>query len=80
VKDVPASMAMRLRAVTSAPDRRGQLDRGLRRWLAKELAQADRRQVMQAGFSLARYDASAWIGTGVSINSMLDSSQPNSCN
>ena len=38
------------------------VDAGLRRWLASELALTDRRRAMQAGFSLARFDSSAWIG------------------
>ena len=46
----------------NAPAKRSRLDRDIRRWLSSELALADRRRVMEAGFSLARFDSSAWIG------------------
>jgi 3-oxoadipate enol-lactonase len=49
VRYLGPSLVQRLRAANEAPDRRGRLDRGLRRWLA--------------GLALARYDASGWIGT-----------------
>lgn len=62
VRYLGPALVQRLRAATEAPDRRGRLDRGLRRWLARELATTDRRVAMQAGFSLSRYDASPWIG------------------
>jgi len=62
VRDLAPSMFLRLRAATAAPSRRGRLDRGLRRWLAQEMALTDRRRAVQAGFSLARFDSTAWIG------------------
>ncbi len=62
VRDLAPSMLQRLRATAAAPGRRGRLDRDLRRWLAREMASTDRRRAMQAGFSLARFDASGWIG------------------
>jgi 3-oxoadipate enol-lactonase len=63
VRYLGPSLVQRLRAANEAPERRGRLDRGLRRWLARELASTDRRVVVQAGMALARYDASGWIGT-----------------
>ena len=62
VRDLGPSLLQRLRAGATAPARRGRLDRDLRRWLQSELALTDRRRAMQAGFSLARYDAGRWIG------------------
>ncbi|MFL6205898.1 MAG: alpha/beta fold hydrolase [Acidimicrobiales bacterium] len=62
VRDIGPSLLQRLRATTTAPARRGRLDPALRRWLQSELALTDRRRAVQAGFSLARYDASRWIG------------------
>ena len=56
----PAIM-QRLRPA-NAPAKRSRLDREVRGWLSSELALADRRRVMEAGFSLARFDSSAWIG------------------
>ena len=55
-------MALRTRAMATAPLRRARLDGDLRRWLATELRHTDQRAAMQAGFSLAGFDASAWIG------------------
>jgi 3-oxoadipate enol-lactonase len=34
----------------------------VRRWLLAEARSTDQRAAVQAGFSLARFDASAWIG------------------
>ncbi|MGK2950128.1 MAG: alpha/beta fold hydrolase [Acidimicrobiales bacterium] len=62
VRYLGPALVQRLRAATEAPERRGRLDRGLRRWLARELATTDRRVAVQAGLSLSRYDASPWIG------------------
>jgi 3-oxoadipate enol-lactonase len=62
VRDLGPSLLQRLRAGATPASRRGRLDRDLRRWLQSELALTDRRRAMQAGFSLARYDASRWIG------------------
>jgi 3-oxoadipate enol-lactonase len=62
LRDLGPTLVRRLRAGAAAPGRRGRLDPGLRRWLGAELARTDRRQAVQAGFSLARFDASAWIG------------------
>jgi 3-oxoadipate enol-lactonase len=56
------ALVQRLRAGGDAPPRRGRLDRDVRGWLSSELALADRRRVMEAGFSLARFDSSKWIG------------------
>jgi 3-oxoadipate enol-lactonase len=55
-------LVTRTRAIVGAPARRARLDSGLRRWLVSELALTDRRAAMQAGMSLSRFDASAWIG------------------
>ena len=55
-------MLARTRAMATAPLRRARLDPGLRRWLGQELRRTDQRAAMQAGFSLARFDAAAWIG------------------
>ena len=63
LRDLPTAFAMRARATGAAPSRRGQIDGGLRRWLAHEIARTDRATAMQAGLSLARYDASGWIRT-----------------
>jgi pimeloyl-ACP methyl ester carboxylesterase len=62
VRDLGPALVQRFRA-TAAPSRRPQLDAGLRRWVAGELARTDRRRAVQAGLSLARFDASAWIGS-----------------
>ncbi|MEO6318767.1 MAG: alpha/beta hydrolase [Acidimicrobiales bacterium] len=61
-RDLAPSILLRARATAAAPSKRARLDRGLRRWLAQEMALTDRRSAVQAGLSLARFDASAWIG------------------
>ena len=66
IRDLPPAVAQRVRAASGAPGRRAQMDRGLRRWLRDELATTDRRRAVQAGFSLARFDSSPWIG-GVDV-------------
>jgi len=63
MRDMPLALLQRSRAVASAPNRRGIIDSELRSWLLQELAHGDRRMIVQAGFALARYDASEWIGT-----------------
>ena len=55
-------MLTRTRAMATAPLRRARLDPALRRWLLAELRRTDQRRAAQAGFSLARFDASPWIG------------------
>ena len=62
VRDLGPSLLQRMRA-TTAPAPSPRIDGGLRRWVDSELALTDRRRAMQAGFSLARFDSSAWIGT-----------------
>lgn len=62
LRDMPALMTMRARALMRGPGRRSALDPDLRRWLTRELALAERRRVIEAGFALARYDAARWIG------------------
>jgi len=62
MRDMGPSTLRRLRSTTTPASRRARLDPGLRRWLAGELALTDRRRAMQAGFSLARFDSSTWIG------------------
>jgi len=62
VSDLGPALLQRLRATTEVPARRGRLDRDVRAWLASELDLTDRRRVMEAGFSLARFDSSRWIG------------------
>lgn len=62
VRDLAPALLQRLRAAGDAPSRRGRVDRELRRWIASELALTDRRRAVQAGFSLARFDSSRWIG------------------
>lgn len=62
VRDLGPTLVARARAIGAAPARRGHIDAELRRWLTRELALADRRVTLQAGLSLARYDASPWIG------------------
>jgi len=62
VRALGPSLRQRLRATAAAPAKRGRVDRELRRWLASELALTDRRRAVQAGFSLARFDSSPWIG------------------
>jgi 3-oxoadipate enol-lactonase len=62
---VGPAVAQRLRPRRTEPSpdaRRARVDRDVRGWLASELALADRRKVMEAGFSLSRFDSSAWIG------------------
>jgi 3-oxoadipate enol-lactonase len=49
-------------AMATAPIRRARIDVDLRRWLLRELRSTDQRKAMQAGFSLARFDSSAWLG------------------
>ena len=66
VLDLGPALLQRLRATTDAPAKRSRVDSEVRRWLSSELALADRRKVMEAGFSLARFDSSAWIG-GVDV-------------
>jgi pimeloyl-ACP methyl ester carboxylesterase len=62
LRDMGPSMLHRLRSSATPSSRRARLDPELRRWLAGELALTDRRRMMQAGLSLARFDSSAWIG------------------
>lgn len=62
VRDLAPSLVQRLRARSTPAARRGRLDRDLRRWINRELALTDKRRAVQAGFSMARFDASAWIG------------------
>jgi 3-oxoadipate enol-lactonase len=62
VRDLGPALLQRLRAGSAAPTKRTGLDRDVRAWLASELARTERRKVMEAGFSLARFDSSAWIG------------------
>lgn len=62
VRDLAPMLVLRLRASAQAQAKRSRLDRDLRRWMASEIALTDRRRAMQAGFSLARFDSSAWIG------------------
>jgi 3-oxoadipate enol-lactonase len=57
-----AGSIARSRAMATAPLRRARLDADLRRWLLAELRRTDQRRAMQAGFSLARFDSSAWLG------------------
>jgi 3-oxoadipate enol-lactonase len=61
VRDLGPSLVQRVRS-TASPGRRPQIDGALRRWVAGELALTDRRRAVQAGLSLARFDASRWIG------------------
>ena len=62
VRGLAPAMVLRLRAVAQANAKRSRLDRDLRRWLSGEIARTDRRAAVQAGFSLRRFDSSAWIG------------------
>ena len=62
VRDLAPALLQRLRAGSEAPTKRTGLDRDVRAWLSSELALTERRKVMEAGFSLARFDSSAWIG------------------
>jgi 3-oxoadipate enol-lactonase len=61
VRDLGPSLISRAQAAGRA-GRRGRLDAGLRRWIAREVARTSRRAALQAGLSLARFDSSAWIG------------------
>lgn len=61
VRDLGPALITRARAAGQA-GRRSRLDAGLRRWIAREVATTSRRRAIQAGFSLARFDSSAWIG------------------
>lgn len=56
------ALVTRARTAVEAPLRRARLDRDLRRWLLRELRSTDQRRAAQAGFSLSRFDSSAWIG------------------
>jgi 3-oxoadipate enol-lactonase len=62
VLELGPALFQRLRATAEAPAKRGRVDRDVREWLSSELALADRRRVMEAGLSLARFDSSEWIG------------------
>ena len=62
VRDLAPSLVQRARARATPPERRGRLDRELQRWITAELRSVDRRSAIQAGFSMARFDSSAWIG------------------
>lgn len=55
------ALVQRARSAVRA-SRGGRLDGGLRQWIAREVAGTSRRSAVQAGFALARYDSSAWIG------------------
>ena len=57
------SLLQRLRATTDAAGRaRPARPRGCGAGSPRELALTDRRRAMEAGLSLARFDARAWIG------------------
>jgi pimeloyl-ACP methyl ester carboxylesterase len=62
LRDLGPSMVQRLRARAAGAGRRGRLDVDLRRWLTRELALAHQPSAMRLGLSMARFDASAWIG------------------
>ena len=66
VLEIGPMILQRLRATAEAPANRSVVDREVRSWIASELAHTDRRGVMEAGMSLARFDSSAWIG-GVDV-------------
>lgn len=56
------ALLTRTRAAMGAPPLRGRVDGPLRRWILGELRTTDQRRAMQAGFSLSRFDSSAWLG------------------
>jgi 3-oxoadipate enol-lactonase len=56
------ALVTRSGAMATAPMRRARIDADLRRWLVRELRSTDQRKAMQAGFSLARFDSSGWLG------------------
>lgn len=62
LRDVGPSTVQRLRAGAAGTARRGRLDGDLRRWLTRELALTHRPSAMRLGLSMARFDASDWIG------------------
>ena len=62
IRDLPPAVLLRVQTGSRAHRRRARMDRGLRRWLAAEVASTDRRRAAQAGLSLARFDSSEWIG------------------
>ncbi|MET0903498.1 MAG: alpha/beta hydrolase [Acidimicrobiales bacterium] len=62
VLDLGPALLQRLRASTDGAAKRSRVDRDVRAWLSSELALADRRRVLEAGLSLARFDSSEWIG------------------
>ncbi|MGV3758322.1 MAG: alpha/beta fold hydrolase, partial [Actinomycetota bacterium] len=62
LRDLGPSMVQRLRARAAGAGRRGRLDGELRRWLTREMALAHHASPMRLGLSMARFDASAWIG------------------
>lgn len=66
LRDLGPSVVQRLRAGTAGRSRRGRLDDGLRRWITRELALVHQPSAMRLGLSMARFDASAWIG-GVDV-------------
>ncbi len=62
VFELGPALLQRLRATAEPPARRGRVDRDVRAWLTSELALTDRRSIVEAGMSLARFDSSSWIG------------------
>ena len=62
MRDLGPAVVARVRGAAAGPGRRARLDTDLRRWLVREIATTDRRRSMQAGFSLAAFDSSRWIG------------------
>ena len=62
LRDLGPSMVQRLRAGAAGAARRGRLDGDLRRWLTRELALTHQPSAVRVGLSMARFDASRWIG------------------
>lgn len=62
LRDLGPSLIQRAWATTTGTARRSRLDGDLRRWLANELALTHQPAAVRLGLSLARFDASAWIG------------------
>ena len=62
VLEIGPMLLQRLRATAEAPSKRSVFDRDVRQWVTSELARTDRRGVMEAGMSLARFDSTPWIG------------------
>ena len=74
VFELGPALLQRLRATAEPPAKRSRVDRDVRAWLTSELALTERRSIMEAGMSLARFDSSR--GSARSTSPTPSSSRP----